>query len=83
MFFIFGWGQRKVQDHGPLPPRPCPRCRNREPWRLQTVSEWLTVFFIPLIPLRRHHVAVCPVCGYAQALTAAALEEARRLGHLS
>ncbi len=82
MFFIFGWGHRKVQDHGATPPRLCPRCHNSQPWRLLTVSEWITIFFLPLIPTGKRHLTVCPVCGQEQILEGAALEEARRLGRL-
>jgi len=82
MFFIFGWGHRKVQDHGRVARRLCPHCRNDEPWQLLTVSEWITLFFIPVIPTSRKHLTMCPICGYAIELDGAALEEARRLARL-
>ena len=82
MFFIVGWGHEKVEDNGTMPRRRCANCRNEEPWRLLTVSRWVTLFFVPVLPTSRRHLTACPVCGWAQELEGAALDEARRLGRL-
>jgi len=82
MFFIFGWGHQKVEDLGPVAERLCPNCNNSRPWSLLKTSEWITLFFIPVIPTSRKTLTLCPVCGYGQELEGAALDEARRLARI-
>jgi hypothetical protein len=62
MFFIFGFGRRKVHDHGPVVACTCPRCHNTVDLSLLHVSSWFTLFFIPVIPYSRKRILACPIC---------------------
>ena len=42
----------------------CRRCLGRHPHDLQEHTEWGTVFFVPLIPLRRERILTCHNCGF-------------------
>jgi len=62
MFFIWGWGHRKVKEYGPVLKHECTNCRNITFWQLYEISEWFTFFFIPIIPYKRVNTLSCPIC---------------------
>jgi endogenous inhibitor of DNA gyrase (YacG/DUF329 family) len=69
MFFFIGGLQprREVLDPGPLP---CPRCGRRAA-RIEQVRYYLSLFFIPVIPVRRGEpYLLCDSCDALQPLTA-------------
>ena len=75
MFLIFGTrvttkvlGQTKVYE--------CGRCHNRGPWNIIKVTNWLALYFIPMIPLQTQYFEECPVC---HGKTLINKEEAERL----
>lgn len=43
---------------------PCPHCE-RNTWHVAAeYSKWFSLFFIPLIPYKRHFIFTCRACGY-------------------
>ena len=63
MFFIFGYGPR-VKDLGFDQHRTCQHCNNHTQWRRVEVTNWVTLFFIPVIPTGRKRLVQCPICSY-------------------
>ena len=63
MFFIFGWGPR-MKDLGPDDFRTCTHCNNHQQWRRIEATNWITLFFIPVIPTGRKVSVQCPICGF-------------------
>ena len=63
MFFIFGYGPRTT-DLGLDVERNCPNCNNRRQWQRIWQANWITLFFIPVIPTGRKTLTVCPVCNF-------------------
>lgn len=92
-FFFFLLGNRRtVKDVGPVGTQTCSHCHNETVWRLSTVTSWITLFFIPVIPYSTKHFASCPICGMSTSLSGARLEQvsavarigrARELGQMS
>jgi hypothetical protein len=67
MFFFIGGLQprREVLDPGPLR---CPRCGRRSA-RIEQVRSYLSLFFVPLVPVRRGDpYLICDHCGAVQTL---------------
>ena len=62
-FFILGYGPR-TKDCGLDVERDCPHCHNRRPWRRLTRTNWVTLFFIPIIPTGTKHLTQCPICSF-------------------
>lgn len=62
MFVVFGWGHRTTKEFGRTEPFRCDQCSNRVRLELKEVKTWFTLFFIPVIPLERHHLVLCPIC---------------------
>lgn len=61
MFII--WGFRDIQKElGQVGYYHCNRCNNDGYWRLMKVTNWFTLFFIPVIPYRTKYYVYCPVC---------------------
>lgn len=56
----------------------CRRCLGRYPHDLQERTEWGTVFFVPIVPLRRERLLTCHNCGLETRLSKA--ETAQFLG---
>lgn len=63
MFFIFGYGPR-TKDLGPDRERVCPNCGNRRLWRRYEQTNWVTLFLVPVIPIGRKRLSLCPVCNH-------------------
>jgi len=79
MALIIGWGGGRKKDHGPALPLVCPNCKNQVTLRYVTVTSWLRLFFIPVIPYRTRHLLVCPVCTWALKVDREHLPLAERL----
>lgn len=63
-FFLVGGVQPKARLLDATP-RTCPRCGCLAA-RLQRIDSYLSLFFIPLVPVRRGEpVLACERCGYA------------------
>ncbi len=59
---IFGYRAGKRKDLGEALAMRCPRCNNTTFYRYMSVTSWFSLFFIPVIPLKRRDYLVCPVC---------------------
>ena len=80
---IFGYRGGKRKDLGEALPMRCPRCNNATFYRYMTVTSWFSLFFIPVIPLKRRDYLVCPVCTRALELRKDQREMASRLVELT
>jgi hypothetical protein len=80
---IFGYHGGKRKDLGEALPMSCPRCNNLTTYRWMSVTSWFSLFFVPLIPLRRHDYLVCPICTRAVELTRDQREMAANLVSLT
>jgi zinc-ribbon family len=63
MLIIFGMRNR-VHQHGPCVAASCPRCHNEVVLIYAVITRWFTLFFIPVIPIKRTRTLVCPVCSW-------------------
>lgn len=68
MIFIFGYHPIH-HTVGPVEERECPNCHNTRHWLLGKMTYFINLFFIPLIPTRRHFYKSCPVCHFREELT--------------
>jgi hypothetical protein len=53
----------------------CRHCLGRYPHDLQERTEWGTLFFVPLVPLRRERLLTCHNCGLVTKLSKAEAEQ--------
>jgi hypothetical protein len=67
-FLIFGWGPR-FTDLGSGGYHDCPRCRNHVMRRRVERTNWINLFFLPVIPTSRKQMLVCPICGHEEPAT--------------
>ncbi len=75
MFIIWGFTQTE-KELGFVGYFHCYKCNNDGNWQLKKVTNWFTIFFIPVIPFRRKYYVYCPVCHDA---TQVPKEEAKRI----
>jgi len=62
-FIILKWKHRH-KTLGQLKEYPCPDCGHEATWHLVKRRRWLTIYYLPIIPLSRAgYWRVCPVCG--------------------
>ena len=47
----------------------CGRCNNSTARQIIKLTNWLTLFFIPIIPYQKRYLLVCPICSQTQDLT--------------
>ncbi|MHB8219707.1 MAG: DUF2510 domain-containing protein, partial [Acidimicrobiales bacterium] len=60
MFILFGYRRRSTGQGVVL--RECDRCGRMGQHVLVTTTTWLTLFFVPVVPLPRSHRLVCRQC---------------------
>lgn len=65
---IFGYGPRPPRDHGEVAPATCASCSNEVWFRYLSARNFVSLFFVPLIPVRTEGFLLCPSCGYQRAL---------------
>ena len=66
MFIIWGF-RNKIQDHGATIAATCPRCHNSVVLNHIQIRRWMSIFFVPLIPLgKARRVLVCPICQWSR-----------------
>jgi hypothetical protein len=70
MFFIFGWGGGEPKYHGPTFAIPCGNCDKKEPWSLVSITQYFTLFFIPIFPYETNYLLTCPICNHGTHITA-------------
>jgi len=67
MIFIAGT-QPKTEQYQSLQVRHCTRCHNDSQWILQKNQQFVSLFFMPVVPFKTEYVYYCPICGNAEAL---------------
>lgn len=78
-FIIVGWPTRTKQL-GTVAPGGCPHCENQSTWSLVKQRRWLTVFWLPVLPLSfASHVLVCDTCGTTIDIDGETVREAKGL----
>ena len=60
---IFGM-RRRAKQHGGCVAASCPRCHNEVVLGYVIVTAYFSLFFIPVIPLSRKRMLMCPICGW-------------------
>ena len=78
MFIIFGWENKSglvriaFREH-------CHRCQASRQWGHFQDSQWISFFFIPMIPIKHKHYLVCEGCNDTLELNAKAVKMLKRL----
>lgn len=70
MFLIFGLTP-SMKDEGPVVQSHCRNCASRTSWHLHSETDWVSVFFVRLLPVRTTQALACRGCGSIVALSAA------------
>ena len=60
---IFGM-RRRAKQHGGCVAASCPRCHNEVVLSYVMITTFFALFFIPIIPLSRKRLLVCPICSW-------------------
>lgn len=82
MIFIFGYNPI-VKTVGPVEEIQCPNCNNSKHWVLEKVSYFISLFFIPIIPVKADYYIKCPICNAASNLDKQAYQNKEPLAKLN
>lgn len=63
MIFIAGAGPDKPEKYITLKPRHCNHCNNDTFWILEKTKYFVTLFFLPVFPMKTEYRFYCPICG--------------------
>ena len=69
MFLIFGFGKQIIKQLGIVPETICRSCHKPSRRMLLLITEWFTLFFLPIFPYKSSYVLVCPLCNYSQTVS--------------
>jgi hypothetical protein len=81
MIIIFGWTKKGKRER-PLLDTHCYQCRRQTTWDWFRLTEWITGFFVPLLPIGSQHFLVCSTCHDQLELQAAETRGIKQLKHL-
>lgn len=62
MIFIAG-SQPKIKTYQAEESEYCFRCHNNSKRMLQKQQQYISLFFIPIVPLKVKYFSYCPICG--------------------
>lgn len=62
MFVIYGWRNNISFNLGMAEKRKCGACSESGDWVLFKISDYFTLFFIPIFPIYKEYEMVCPFC---------------------
>ena len=81
MFFIFGW-EKESKILGDVLKTDCFNCQNHTQWQIWKETEWVSLFFIKVLPFINKGYIGCSKCGDSAEIsineTKQALSPARR-----
>jgi hypothetical protein len=60
---IFGL-RRRAHQHGGCVAASCPRCHNEVVLVYLVVTRYFALFFIPIIPISKKRMLMCPICSW-------------------
>ena len=81
MIIIFG-SATKGATVRPLIDTHCYECKRQATWDWYRVTEWMSAFFVPVLPVRSHHYLVCQTCRDGLQLNATEVRGIKRLKQL-
>ena len=64
MIFIVGVGGPRSEQKRDNFKTFCPHCRNEDYWIREKQVQNLTLFFLPVFPVKTDYVYYCPICQY-------------------
>lgn len=82
MIIIFGWTHKGATVR-PLIDTHCYPCRRTTTWEWYRVGEWMTLFFLRVLPVRSDYYLVCRGCRDNLKLSADEVSGVKRLSQLS
>ncbi len=68
MIFIAGAGPGKVEKYVTRKTVHCFHCNNDTPWILEKTKYYVSLFFIPVVPVKTQYRFYCPICGNTRQL---------------
>ena len=68
MIFIAGT-QPKTEKYRAAETKYCFRCNNESRWIVQKTRYFITLFFLPVVPVKTKYTYYCPICGNTFELT--------------
>ena len=82
MLIVFGW-EKSGKRLRPLLDTHCYQCKRTSTWDWNRVTEWVSLFFIRVLPFKSTDYLCCPGCGDAIELDAREKRGVANLPHLS
>ncbi|UBM62419.1 zinc-ribbon domain-containing protein [Candidatus Sulfidibacterium hydrothermale] len=67
MIFIAG-SHPKITQYRCTQQKYCFRCHNNSYWILEKQQQFLSLFFLPVLPLKTSYLCHCPICGNTEFL---------------
>ncbi len=67
MIFIAG-SQPRITKYQLNHTKLCPNCHNYSKWILEKNKQYISLFFIPVIPVQTKYRHYCLICGYTEVL---------------
>jgi len=69
MFVIFGINQRNSKRISCSTKTHCYHCNNTTYWVLEKRTPMVSIFFIPLIPIKNEYYFLCSICSHGRKIS--------------
>ncbi len=77
---IIAGAQPKTEQYRAAETKYCFRCRNESRWILQKTRYFITLFFLPVAPVKTEYRYFCPICQNAENITREEFEKLLQKG---
>jgi hypothetical protein len=78
---IIGWTKKGKRER-PLLDTHCYQCRKETTWDWFRLTDWLSAYFIPVVPMKNEHLLACRGCGDQLKLAKDEVRGIKRLNQL-
>ncbi len=82
MFVIFGW-EKSIKPMESVLKTQCYHCSNNSNWSIWKETEWVSLFFINVLPFNNKYHISCDICGDGTELSTSLAKKALMLSQRS
>lgn len=69
MFVIFGFGDKKSEQHQLQKMEHCYHCNNTSHWLITKTTEHFSLFFLPVFPYKSSYFHHCSICNHGNKIS--------------
>ncbi len=83
MIIQFGWNKKIIKNLGEVKDQQCGNCHQTAIGQLNTVTSYITVYMIPILPTDIKYLYFCPICKHGIILEASKINTYKKIARIN